>query len=226
MEWLSSQPGVKPDAVGVVGRSRGGELALLLGSRFPAIRSVVAYCPSSVVWNGLRGDQPVDASAWREPDRPIPFLSLMGRELSDHRSRVLGTTPVALAPLFEAALDSPVPVETIIPVEKTNGPILLISGDDDRMWPSSRMGDQIIERLEANRHPFRSRHCRYPGAGHLMRSPGGSTSVLQTSFAFGGEGPSQAVANRAAWTETLAFLHASLGLDSRASAVATMGAER
>ena len=37
---LSAQPGVKPDALAVVGRSRGAELALLLGSRFdPCDRS-------------------------------------------------------------------------------------------------------------------------------------------------------------------------------------------
>ena len=223
MEWLSLQPGVRPGALGVVGRSRGAELALLLGARFSAIRSVVAYCPSSIVWNGLRGDGPVDASAWRESNRPAPFLSLMAPEFSDLRSRVLRTTPVALTPLFEAALDGPVPPETIIPVERTNGPILLISGDDDRMWPSARMGDQIMERLEAHGHPFRSRHCRYPRAGHLMRSPGASTSVLQNTFAFGGCGPAQAAANRAAWAETLTFLGASLGLHSTAGAPAVIG---
>jgi dienelactone hydrolase len=225
MDWLSSQPGVKPGALGVVGRSRGAELALLLGSRFPAIRSVVAYCPSSIVWNGLRGDQPVDVSAWREPDRPLPFLSLLGPELSDLRSRVFRTAPVALSPLFEAALDGPVPLETIIPVEKTNGPILLISGDDDRMWPSARMGEQIVERLEDHGHPFRSRHHRYPRAGHLMRTPGVSTSVLHNTFAFGGCGSAQAAANREAWAETLAFLHSSLGLSPRTGEPA-IGAQR
>jgi dienelactone hydrolase len=226
MEWFASQPGVRPDAIGMVGRSRGAELALLLGSRFPTIRSVVAYCPSSIVWNGLRGDAPVDLSAWREADRPVPFLSLMATGLSDLRSRVLRTAPLALTPLFEAALDGPVPLETIIPVEKTNGPILLISGDDDRMWPSARMGDQIIERLAAHGHPFRSRHCRYPDAGHLMRSPGVPTSALHNTFAFGGRGPAQAAANRAAWTETIAFLRESLGLHSRTETSAVTGGQR
>ena len=140
--------------IGMAGRSRGAELALLLGSRFSAIRSVVAYCPSSIVWNGLRGSTPVDLSAWRESDRPVPFLSLMGPGLADLRSRVLRAAPI-----------------------------------------------QVIERLEAHGHPFRSRHCRYPGAGHLMRSPGVSTSILRNTFAFDGYGPAQAAANCAAWAE-------------------------
>ena len=222
---LSSQPGVRPDAIGVVGRSRGAELALLLGSRISAIRSVVAYCPSSIVWNGLRGATPIDASAWRESDRPVPFLSLLAADLADLRSRVFHADPVALTPLFEAALDRPVPPEAIIPVEQTNGPILLISGDDDRMWPSARMGDQILERLEAHGHPFRSRHCRYQRAGHLMRPPGVPTSVLHNMMAFGGDGPAQAAANRAAWRETVAFLRASLGLHSKTDAPTMVGVQ-
>jgi hypothetical protein len=92
------------------------------------------------------------------------------------------------------------------------------------MWPSAKIGDQIIERLEASRHPFRSRHCRYPRAGHLMRSPGVPTSVLHNNtFAFGGDGPAQAHANRAAWQETIAFLRASLGFPSATDAPAAIG---
>ena len=226
IDWLSSQSTVRPDALAVIGRSRGAELALLLGSRLPCIRAVVAYCPSSIVWNGLRNDVPAELPAWCDANGPIPFLSLTSPELSEVRTRIFQTGPVALSPLFDAALDLPIPPDTVIPVEKTNGPILLISGEEDQMWPSTRMGDQIIARLEAQAHPFASRHCRYPGAGHLMRPPGVSTSVLQNRFAFGGHAPMQAAANRAAWTETLTFLQATLGMRSWCDAPDVMGEVR
>jgi dienelactone hydrolase len=226
LEWFASQPEVRPDALGVIGRSRGAELALLLGSRIPSIRSVVAYCPSSTIWNGLRGDVAVDGPAWTARGRPIPFVSLTTVCPPALLAETFRGSPVTLSPLFEAALALPLPDNAIIPVERTNGPILLISGDDDQMWPSARMGDQIMERLAAHHHPFRSRHCHYPGAGHLMRPPGLPTSVLQGKFALGGRGPTQAGANRAAWSETLAFLGTTLGVPSRADAVAAVGGER
>ena len=226
IDWLSSQSTVRPDALGVIGRSRGAELALLLGSRLPCIRAVVAYCPSGIVWNGLGDDVPTELPAWCDASGPIPFLSLMSPELSEVRTRVFQNGPVALSPLFDAALDLPIPPDTVIPVEKTNGPILLISGEEDQMWPSTRMGDQIMRRLEAQAHPFASRHCRYPGAGHLMRPPGVSTSVLQNKFAFGGHAPMQAAANRAAWAETLSFLHATLDVRSWSDVPDVMGAVR
>ena len=213
-DWLIAQPGVRPDALGVVGVSRGAELALTLGSRLPSLRSVVAYCPSSVVWSGLHGDRASDRPAWTANGRPIPFFSLMAPALSSVRDRVFRESPVPLAPMFNAALDGPLPPDVFIPVEQTNGPILLVSGDDDRMWPASRMGHQIMERLAAHNHPFTSRHLHYPNAGHLMRPPGVPTSILDGKFALGGTPAGQAAANRAAWLETVAFLLESLGPSS------------
>jgi dienelactone hydrolase len=226
IDWLESQPAVRADALGIVGRSRGAELALLLGSRFSCIRAAIAYCPSSLLWNGLRGDVPVDLPAWREADRPIPFVSLMRPALSEVRGRILQASPVTLSPLFGAALDRPVPVDAVIPVETINGPMLLISGEDDRMWPSARMGDQIMARLNAHGHPFDSRHCRYPGAGHLMRTPGVPTSTLENRFAFGGYPSAQAAANRAAWSESLSFLHASLDVRLAPDTAVAVGGSR
>jgi hypothetical protein len=72
------------------------------------------------------------------------------------------------------------------------------------------MGRQIMNRLAAHEHPFSSRHVHYPDAGHLMRPPGVSTSVLDGKFALGGTPPGQAAANRAAWLETVAFLQRGL----------------
>jgi dienelactone hydrolase len=209
-EWLLEQPGVRPDALGVVGISRGAELALTLGSRLPYVRSVVAYCPSSVIWNGLYRDRPADRPAWTANGRSIPFFSLMTSALSAVRDRVFRESPVSLTPLFDAALDGQLPADVFIPVEQTNGPILLVSGDDDRLWPASFMGRQIMNRLAAHEHPFRSRHMHYPNAGHLMRPPGTPTSILGGKFALGGKPPDQASANRAAWLETVAFLRESL----------------
>jgi acetyl esterase/lipase len=208
LQWLSAQPGVKPDALAVVGRSRGAELALLLGSRLSSLRSMVAYCPSSVTWNGLRGERLADSPAWTAAGRGISFASLSALTPPQLRARTFGRTPVRLSPLFETALAGPLARDAFIPVERGRGSILLISGDDDGMWPSGVMGDQIVARLGEHRYPFPFRHCRYPGAGHLMRPPGVPTSVLAGAFELGGIGAMQARANRAAWSETLTFLGA------------------
>ena len=134
----------------------------------------------------------------------------MAPTLSAVRDRVFRESPVSLTPFFDAAFEGPLPADVFIPVEQTNGPILLVSGDDDRMWPASHMARQIMCRLAAHEHPFASRHVHYVNAGHLMRPPGAPTGILDGKFVLGGTPTGQADANRAAWFETMAFLRGSL----------------
>ena len=48
LAWMSQRPEISGDRFAVMGTSRGGELALQLGSMFPRISAVVAYVPSNV----------------------------------------------------------------------------------------------------------------------------------------------------------------------------------
>jgi dienelactone hydrolase len=52
LQWMAAQPSVDPARIGVLGASRGAELALLLGAGYPGIHTVIAYMPSNVVWRG------------------------------------------------------------------------------------------------------------------------------------------------------------------------------
>jgi hypothetical protein len=45
LDWLAAQPQVRADAIAVKGSSRGGELSLLLGATFHAVRAVAAVVP-------------------------------------------------------------------------------------------------------------------------------------------------------------------------------------
>lgn len=72
LDWLAAQPSVDPTRIGVLGTSRGGELALLLGSAYPQIRSVVAYVPSNAVWGGCCEMR--NAPSWTVQGRPLAFV--------------------------------------------------------------------------------------------------------------------------------------------------------
>ncbi len=164
--WLSAQKEVViPNDYALVGVSRGAELALLLGSRYPEVKAVVAIAPSSVVFPGpptgkldvLRGQH----SAW-SLDRhelafvPIPYswTTLRGM-ITGKRTR-----------MFEKALqDSRHRQAAAIPVEKTQGHILLASFTRDQVWPSSLMSEQIMQRLRQSGFRFHSEHAAY-NAGH------------------------------------------------------------
>ena len=77
LEWLHTRPGVK--AVVMIGTSRGGELALLVGSTYPAlVQGVAAYVPFDAVVPGSwtrRGESIPPAS---NPDPRIPVERIRG----------------------------------------------------------------------------------------------------------------------------------------------------
>jgi dienelactone hydrolase len=69
LRWLAARPEVDPQRVFVLGRSRGAELALLLGTMFPSlVYGVAAYSPSSVVNPAPDGT----TAAWTYEGRAVP----------------------------------------------------------------------------------------------------------------------------------------------------------
>lgn len=77
LEWLHARPGVKH--VVMIGASRGGELALLVGSTYPAlVQGVAAYVPFDAVGPGswTRGGKPIPPAS--NPDFRIPVERIPG----------------------------------------------------------------------------------------------------------------------------------------------------
>ena len=69
-----------------------------------------------------------------------------------------------------------------IPVEKINGPVLLISGEDDALWPSTQLAQIAMDRLAQYQHPFPDKHLHYAGAGHLIGEPYLPTTALASYY--------------------------------------------
>ncbi len=215
IEWLQSQPRVDAERIAVTGGSRGGELSLLLGAMFPQIKVVVAYVASGYAWGGFSKEGEVEKPAWTYRGEPVPYvIANRRRPLTPVAERPPQMEPLALTPHFLARLDEcDDPAAAEIAVEQTNGAILLVSGEDDQMWPCSMFSDLVMERLKRHgfRHPYR--HLRYPGAGHAIVAPYVST-MLNTlkhpvdngSYALGGNPQDQAFANADSWTQVLKFL--------------------
>jgi pimeloyl-ACP methyl ester carboxylesterase len=164
--WLSLQEKqVIPNDYGLVGVSRGAELALLLGSRYPEVKGIVAIDPSSVVFPGpptgfldaLRGQH----SASSENGKELSFVTV-----PFSWTTIRGMISGKRTSMFEKALKNTQRVKmSEIPVEKIQGPILLVSFTHDQVWPSTLMSEQIMNRLHENNFLFHYEHVAYDG-GH------------------------------------------------------------
>ncbi|MFH1037623.1 MAG: acyl-CoA thioesterase/bile acid-CoA:amino acid N-acyltransferase family protein [PVC group bacterium] len=204
--WLEKRPETRSGTLRVIGVSKGGELALLLGSVFPAVTGVAAFSGSGLAFNCL--DRAV-VSSWTFRGKPIPFVPFADASFF---SRADFSRPLRFTGFYLDNMKNPDDLRAAgIPVEKINGPVFLVSGGDDGVWPAGQLAGAAVRRLKEHHHPVT--HLHYPDAGHLTRYPFLPTTSLSMrmeemglTLAFGGSPAANHHAAADAWPRLLDFL--------------------
>ncbi|MCI0541454.1 MAG: alpha/beta fold hydrolase [Verrucomicrobiales bacterium] len=212
VSWLQARAQVDPARTGVIGHSRGAEAALLMARLCPDVRAVVAVAPSSVVWPGP-GTSGYFQSAWSLNGKELPYVPVkFSKGVGVFLKEISGGTQIEHRPLFEDALkDRPAVQRATIPVENIRGAILLMSGKDDRVWPSAPMAERIVARLREHGHPFAYRHLSYDNAGHSFGLPNQPrTNDATGTYKMGGTAAGNAGAATSSWKAMLEFLETAL----------------
>ncbi len=193
---------------------------LLLGATFSAIKAVIAYVPSGIVYGGIgrsgvRGAGP----AWTFRGEGVPYFQPRPEKLSAEPAPPPPGQPIPLTARFLHGLqDEEAAAQVEIPVERINGPVLLISGKDDAMWPSERLAEIARARLAAHGFKHVYRHLSYEGAGHMIGTPYQPTTVVASRHpltgevvAYGGTPAAYARAREDSWREILKLLNETFG---------------
>lgn len=199
LAWLKARPeGQEP--VAVVGVSKGGELALLVASHNPEIAAVIAAVPSNVVWAGIDRSGGAVGASWTLEGQALPHVPY------DFSQGFTGIFNLYRDSLAKASPD------TEIPVERIAGPILLISGQADTMWPSTEMSNRVEARLAAHGFAHSVEHLAYVDAGHAVFGPpvAADNPGIQNATFVGGTVEGLVAARADEWPRVLAFLRASL----------------
>jgi len=196
IDWMADQPEIDADAIGAFGMSKGGEAALLLASRDDRVSRVAAGVPSHVVWQGINMQEFEPRSSWSEDGAPLPFVPY---EMSNGFTSVFALYDDALPGL---AADDP----AIIPVEDIAGPVLLITGEADTLWPSTTMADRVVTRLQAEGFDHDVQHLKYGDAGHGVAVPPSLGAIFGGPDSYvGGTDEGNAAGRKAMWQELRCF---------------------
>ncbi|MBE2252520.1 MAG: acyl-CoA thioesterase/BAAT N-terminal domain-containing protein [Myxococcus sp.] len=222
IEVAKEYPGARRDRIALIGVSRGSEAALLVASGSPDVSAVVSVVGSGVSWpawelwtepSWTRGDAGVAFVPWANAQPTVRVFDDGGVEVS---SRRLWTEALRAA--------SPMAIEAaVIPVERINGPVLLLGADDDQIWPSCALSDfawgRLVDAGHTAQFPADGREC-YQAAGHALNPgyvglPMGSASSVERADGgvfdlYGGTAQGNGQGSRAAWRRTSAFLEAVL----------------
>jgi pimeloyl-ACP methyl ester carboxylesterase len=104
--------------------------------------------------------------------------------------------------------------KAVIPVEKIRGPVLLISGTDDRIWPAEEHCAAIMARLKKMGFPHEARHLSIKNGGHTSFLPSLITAnrgLLIDGNPNGGSPQADAGGGYRSWATILDFLQRNLG---------------
>ena len=201
LAWLKAQPRLDHRRIAVIGGSKGAEAALLVASREKAIRAVVVGMPSSVVWPGISYSQTMQSS-WTAAGRPLAFLPYAFG--TDYRS-IYGAYANGLKALAQHK-------DAVIPAERITGPVMLICGKADSLWPSCPMAEEISARLKAAGFKQRVDLLEYDDAGHALFGPpvDDDDPRLPALGSLGGSAAGNNAARKDDWPRVLAFLKTAL----------------
>lgn len=206
IEWLVSQSCVRDNGIGVIGVSKGGEIALQMAYYSPKVKAVVSI-------NGL------------------PFLTTTPLY---YRGGFIGMSQldqnaVKITPEGKVAEDAiRCDSKYFVPLYQTDTSVLLISGSDDRCLNYKLLGAFYYT------YPLERRHlCElmiYEGAGHLIEPPhtpltrvarahlsGVSKHKGSEMVLWGGRTLQHANAQEHSWSKILNFFRANLSRPSYSS---------
>jgi len=201
--WLAERSaGLK---IGLVGTSRGAELALLAAGLLPqSVGATVAIAPSGFAWYGLDDDDPdaLKRPAWTWRGRHVPFL---------HYAAVATPIDTADGVRLDGCYDvshytqAELRAATIC-IEEATGPLLLLSGNDDHVWPSASFAERIAARMVQHGRGHEVDNVVYRGAGHAFLHREFAPSSVLSRFDWGGDDEADQAAAADAWPRIADFL--------------------
>uniref|UniRef100_A0A8C3UEC0 Bile acid-CoA:amino acid N-acyltransferase n=1 Tax=Catharus ustulatus TaxID=91951 RepID=A0A8C3UEC0_CATUS len=196
-ELLLRHPKVRGPGLGVVGVSKGAEVALAMATFLPQVVATVWINGTSFLYGN-----PLVYKELRIPSIPYYTERIQFTEVGAIDNSAIFADP--RDPAYRASA---------IPVEKIRGKVLFVVGEADRSFNSKLFAELALARMP----PESGRILSYPGAGHLIEPPGSplcsNSSIRGTPrpVAWGGEPQPHARAQEHSWQEILQFLELHLG---------------
>ncbi|EHH28025.1 hypothetical protein EGK_18360 [Macaca mulatta] len=193
---MLQHPEVKGPSIGLLGFSKGGDLCLSMASFLKGITATVLI--NACVANTIT---------------PLHYKDMIIPKLVDDLGKVKITKSGFLT--FMDTWSNPLEErnhQSLIPLEKAQGPFLFIVGMDDQNWKSEFYAQIASERLQAHGKERPQIIC-YPETGHCIDPPyfppsrASVHAVLGEAVFYGGEPKAHSKAQVDAWQQIQTFFH-------------------
>ncbi|KAB7494653.1 hypothetical protein Anas_04983 [Armadillidium nasatum] len=193
VKYLLKQDKIKKPHVGVIGLSKGCDLAFSIATFIPEVKAAICINGSSL--NSLK--------PLKLKDRTIPIVEVDMSKVKQIKPGMISCVNVRIDP---AAF-----TECQIPIEKADAHFLMISSNDDHMAKTGDEHDRIASILK-NHGKDNYEIVKYEGAGHLLESPYAPFAwasfhrVFKVTIVWGGNAYQHTQAAEDAWKRSIEFI--------------------
>jgi esterase/lipase len=215
-KWIENNEITSSKDIFLHGTSKGGELALLLASRYKQIKKVVAVEPHAYCFQGLNGVMSGnDVSSWSYRGESIPYIKVDNNIFfEDQKKSVEDGIPFGFASTYRKSIEKALNKEEArIKVENSEADILMISGKEDNIWNSYDGCLEILDNLNRNNYKYNVELLICDKMGHPMPVPYVipisetlSMNMMGGIFSSGGTVEGNAEGQFKSWKKTIEFL--------------------
>lgn len=181
--------------VGVIGTSKGGDLALSMAAFIPSVHVCVAInCSNVPVGVGLKVRDHLYP--------PLLFSNFNGVRISDDGG----------VDVLNSSSDPRKYPESVLPIEQSQAAFLFLVGSDDRNTKSEFYAQLARQRLSEHGYSKCCEVSSYPGTGHLLEPPysphcfASFQHTYMLPVIWGGTAKHHTVGQEKAWSKMREFL--------------------
>jgi Dienelactone hydrolase and related enzymes len=210
--WLAKNPITSGKEIRILGMSKGGELALLLASRYPFITKVAAWAPHAYCFNGIAFR---NASSWTYGGKPLPYIRLKNRWVfASAIGCMIKNEPFGFTYTYKKGLSVAKDKETArIKIENARADLLLFATTQNGMWNTYDGCTEIMDTLRKSGYGHSYDLIVYEDAGEPFYVPyvlpvGETTAKIapRLVLSMGGTMAANAHAVADSWEKTIEFL--------------------
>ncbi|XP_006884759.1 PREDICTED: acyl-coenzyme A thioesterase 4-like [Elephantulus edwardii] len=204
LNFMLQHPQVKGPGIGLLGISLEANICLFMASFLKNVSATVSingslFCMNSTIQYKETVIPPLGHDLRRIK---VTFSGIL--DIVDIRNTIIG------------GCEHP----SMLPIEKAQGPILFIVGQDDHNWRSESFAQLATERLQTHGKE-KPQIISYPGTGHYIEPPyfpmcpASLHRLLDKPVLWGGEARAHGKAQVDAWKQILTFFYQHLGASPR-----------
>lgn len=157
--YLKSKKEIDANRIGIYGRSKGAELALIAGNIYKELNCIVLNSPTNIILEGLKGRMPAKESSWTYKDSEIPYFKF------DFKNYLISKIKNERYPNLDKNKEYQISVNNI------TGHVLLICSVQDEVWDSYKSCILLKNRIENTNNNVDVINVSYQNSGHMLTIP-------------------------------------------------------